>query len=218
VHVTFLARNRPLIKLKNTVESEHPKSSVAWNSLINKTYLLFKNIKKTIFYGGLIIAMALLMPLASHSQSSKTNFSGNWTVNQSKNQMPGGEKMGDSYFTVSQNEKEMIVTNHGIQGSIRYNLDGKESVNSTPQGDNKSVATWSADGKTLNISTLCLSRNRSDLRRRAQGGFSGRARNHLHRAPARAGAGGTEPQARCLAPRAGGGVAASIWSGRSRLG
>jgi hypothetical protein len=153
VHVTFLARNRPLIKLKNTVESEHPKSSVAWNSLINKTYLLFKNIKKTIFYGGLIIAMALLMPLASHSQSSKTNFSGNWTVNQSKNQMPGGEKMGDSYFTVSQNEKEMIVTNHGIQGSIRYNLDGKESVNSTPQGDNKSVATWSADGKTLNIST-----------------------------------------------------------------
>ena len=35
----------------------------------------------------------------------------------------------------------------------KYTLDGKESVNTTARGDSKSVATWSADGKTLTIKT-----------------------------------------------------------------
>ena len=37
--------------------------------------------------------------------------------------------------------------------TMKFTLDGKESINTSPRGDSKSVATWSADGKTLNIST-----------------------------------------------------------------
>jgi Tol biopolymer transport system component len=35
----------------------------------------------------------------------------------------------------------------------KYTLDGKESVNTNPRGESKSVATWSADGKTLTVVT-----------------------------------------------------------------
>ena len=37
--------------------------------------------------------------------------------------------------------------------SSKYTLDGKESVNTTGRGESKSVATWSADGKSLTIVT-----------------------------------------------------------------
>jgi hypothetical protein len=68
-------------------------------------------------------------------------------VNESKNPVPG-VKIGDSYLTISQNENEMIIKNPGVSGTIvKYYLDGKESNN----GERKSVATWSADGKTLKI-------------------------------------------------------------------
>ena len=37
--------------------------------------------------------------------------------------------------------------------TMKYTLDGKESINTSPRGDSKSVATWSADGKSLTIET-----------------------------------------------------------------
>jgi Tol biopolymer transport system component len=37
--------------------------------------------------------------------------------------------------------------------TMKYTLDGKESVNTSPRGDSKSVAKWSADGKALTIET-----------------------------------------------------------------
>jgi Tol biopolymer transport system component len=36
---------------------------------------------------------------------------------------------------------------------MKYTLDGKESVNTSPRGEAKSVAKWSADGKSLTIET-----------------------------------------------------------------
>jgi Tol biopolymer transport system component len=36
---------------------------------------------------------------------------------------------------------------------MKYTLDGKESINTSPRGDSKSVAKWSADGKSLTIET-----------------------------------------------------------------
>jgi hypothetical protein len=36
---------------------------------------------------------------------------------------------------------------------MKYTLDGKESANTTPRGNSKSVASWSADGKTLTLNT-----------------------------------------------------------------
>jgi len=37
--------------------------------------------------------------------------------------------------------------------TMKYTLDGKESINTSQRGDSKSVASWSADGKSLNIET-----------------------------------------------------------------
>jgi Tol biopolymer transport system component len=36
---------------------------------------------------------------------------------------------------------------------MKYTLDGKESINTSPRGDSKSIAKWSADGKSLSIET-----------------------------------------------------------------
>ena len=42
----------------------------------------------------------------------------------------------------------------------KYTLDGKESVNTSTRGESKSIASWSADGLTLNIATsMTMDRN-----------------------------------------------------------
>jgi hypothetical protein len=60
---------------------------------------------------------------------------GNFVAKQEANLLTVDRTMGDQTF------------------SSKYTLDGKESVNQTGRGESKSVATWSADGKTLNIVT-----------------------------------------------------------------
>src|SRR5450759_2936299 len=37
--------------------------------------------------------------------------------------------------------------------TMKYTLDGKESVNTSPRGDSKSIAAWSSNGKSLTIET-----------------------------------------------------------------
>jgi hypothetical protein len=37
--------------------------------------------------------------------------------------------------------------------TMKYTLDGKMSVNTSTRGESKSIATWSADGKSLTIVT-----------------------------------------------------------------
>jgi Tol biopolymer transport system component len=118
-----------------------------------------KNVFKGLMLLSLLVTMALLLPSMVHAQSGKANFNGNWSLNESKSQLPeggGGRMMGSSNFSVNQDANVLTRTSTGRDGSQRvskYNLDGKESVNTTPRGDSKSVATWSPDGKTLNIAT-----------------------------------------------------------------
>jgi Tol biopolymer transport system component len=118
-----------------------------------------KNVFKGLMLVSLIVTMALLLPSMAHAQSGKANFNGNWSLNESKSQLPeggGGRMMGGSNFSVNQDANVLTRTSTGRDGSQRvskYNLDGKESVNTTPRGDSKSVATWSPDGQTLNIAT-----------------------------------------------------------------
>jgi hypothetical protein len=120
---------------------------------------------KTMFKGALslMITMALiLLPLSMSGQGSKTNFSGTWTYNAEKSTQSQGQGMGRSGgdLTVKQ-EGNLLTVDRTFQGrdggamtmSSKYTLDGKESVNQSRMGDSKSVATWSADGKTLTIKT-----------------------------------------------------------------
>jgi dipeptidyl aminopeptidase/acylaminoacyl peptidase len=68
--------------------------------------------------------------------------------------------MGGGNFVATQEANLLTVerTRTGQDGQTmtitsKYTLDGKESVNTSPRGESKSVATWSPDSKTLTIVT-----------------------------------------------------------------
>jgi hypothetical protein len=116
------------------------------------------------------VIVAFMMPAFANAQAGKANFSGNWVVNTTKTPQPeqggqggGGGRggMGMGPLTVTQAANLLTVetsrtnpqTNEVTKSQMKYTLDGKESVNASQRGDSKSVATWSADGKTLTIVT-----------------------------------------------------------------
>ena len=116
-----------------------------------------KNLLNAIKLLSLAMILAFVMPVVAKAQ--KTDFSGSWALNESKSTMPeGGGRMmmGGREFTVTQEANLLTRKSIGRDGTERvskYTLDGKESINT--MGDNQipSVATWSADGKTLTIKT-----------------------------------------------------------------
>jgi hypothetical protein len=114
-----------------------------------------------------LISLTLILTLVAlvnvNAQAGKANFAGNWTMNAEKSTQPqggGGMRMGGGDFVATQEANLLTVvrTRTGQDGqpmttTSKYTLDGKESINTSPRGDSKSVATWSADGKTLTIET-----------------------------------------------------------------
>lgn len=116
---------------------------------------------------SLTIMLVLIAPAMTNAQAGKTNFAGDWTFNTEKSTLPqgdqgggGGMRMGGGNFVATQEANLLTVvrTRTGQDGqptttTMKYTLDGKESVNTSPRGDSKSVATWSTDGKTLTIAT-----------------------------------------------------------------
>jgi len=117
---------------------------------------------------SLTIVLALIMPVVTNAQAGKANFAGTWTMNAAKSTQPpaggggqgGGMRMmgGDRTVTQEANLLTSSTTRNGQDGTpmtttLKYTLDGKESINTNPRGDSKSVATWSADGKSLSIKT-----------------------------------------------------------------
>ena len=126
------------------------------------------------------VIIAFMMPALTHAQAGKANFAGNWVVNTEKSTQPqqpaggqgGGQGGGNRGFggpqTVAQEANLLTVettrtnpqTNEVTKNVMKYTLDGKESVNTSARGDSKSVATWSADGKSLTIvTTRTMDRN-----------------------------------------------------------
>ncbi|MBA4322378.1 MAG: hypothetical protein C0408_06115 [Odoribacter sp.] len=119
---------------------------------------------------SLTIMLAFIAPLMTNAQAGKANFAGNWIFNAEKSnigQAPaqgqaGGQRGGFSGGNfVAKQETNLLTTERTRTGQdgtpqvtvMKYTLDGKESVNASGRGDSKSVATWSADGKTLTIVT-----------------------------------------------------------------
>lgn len=110
--------------------------------------------KKVLFVLSLIMAV-----LVVNAQAGKTNFAGTWTLNTEKSTQPQGDQGGGN-FVATQEANLLTVerTRIGQDGqsstmTMKYTLDGKESINTSPRGDSKSVAKWSADGKSLTIET-----------------------------------------------------------------
>ena len=115
---------------------------------------------------SLTIVLALITPAITNAQAGQANFAGTWALNAEKSTPAptagggGGQRMGGGDFVATQaaNLLTSTRTRTGQDGTptttiLNYTLDGKVSVNTNPRGDSKSVATWSADGKTLTIVT-----------------------------------------------------------------
>jgi hypothetical protein len=114
---------------------------------------------------SLALMLAIMVPALINAQAGKPDFAGTWTLNAEKSTQPqgnqgGGMRMGGGSFIATQDANTLTVTRTrtGQDGqpttmTMKYTLDGKESVNTSPRGEAKSVAKWSADGKSLTIET-----------------------------------------------------------------
>jgi hypothetical protein len=109
---------------------------------------------------GLFIATTLLISAVSFAQNV-ANFSGSWAFNESKSNLgDGGFRMISQTLTITQDDKSFKLERSftGQDGTERkttetYTLDGKESVNPVFNTSKKSTATWSADKKSLTVSS-----------------------------------------------------------------
>ena len=125
---------------------------------------------------AMIILAFLAMPFTVNAQAGKADFSGTWAFNAEKSNMgqppqgqgqpPQGQGQGQrggfggGNFAAKQEANLLTVerTRNNQEGqpvttTTKYTLDGKETVNTMGQGESKSTATWSADGKSLTIVT-----------------------------------------------------------------
>ncbi len=140
------------IQLSNT-ESTHLNFISMKKNITKKSWLM-----KVL---SLTIMIAFISPAMTNAQAGKVNFSGTWTMNAEKSNLPqggggGGMRMGGGEFTVTQEGNILSQSRAGRDGTARvtkYTLDGKESVNSMGNGESKSTAKWSPDGKSLTIVT-----------------------------------------------------------------
>lgn len=113
----------------------------------------------------LVITLAIfsaffLSNLTLNAQDAKANFAGVWTINAAKSTQPQGNFRAAKQLTVTQEGINFGIARvrtgrDGAENTStdKITLDGKESINTTDRGSSKSVATWSADGKTLTILT-----------------------------------------------------------------
>jgi hypothetical protein len=112
---------------------------------------------------GLFIALTLLISSVSFAQSV-VNLSGSWAYNESKSNVgEGGMRMISQTITITQDAMNFKIekTFNGQDGQERkmsetYTLDGKESVNPVFNTSKKSTATWSADKKSLSVSSIMV--------------------------------------------------------------
>lgn len=111
---------------------------------------------------SLTFILAILIPVITNAQAGKVNFAGTWALNAEKSALgegPGSRMFGGNFVATQEANLLTVVrtrTNQNGEAStstMKYTLDGKESINTSQFGDSKSVAKWSADGKTLTIET-----------------------------------------------------------------
>ncbi len=87
--------------------------------------------KRSMMFG---VFLALVVAALAFAQG-KPNFSGTWTLDTAKSEMPGGggggRGMGGGPMTVTQNDKQLTVERTMGENTMKqvYNLDGTESKN-----------------------------------------------------------------------------------------
>jgi hypothetical protein len=113
------------------------------------------------------VFLLVMVPAMVNAQSGKTNFSGTWTMNAEKSNLGnagggGGRGFGGGNFVAKQDgntltvERTMNRQGQEMTMTSTYSLDGKETTSTAGGGmggESKSIAKWSADGKSLTITT-----------------------------------------------------------------
>lgn len=113
----------------------------------------------------LAVFLLIMVPAMVNAQSGKADFSGTWDMNAEKSNLGDaggggfGGRGGSGNFVAKQDgntltvERTMNRQGEETTRTTEYTLDGKEKVTSSDRGDSKVTATWSADGKSLTITT-----------------------------------------------------------------
>jgi hypothetical protein len=112
---------------------------------------------------GLLITVAVFISMTM-SARDVVNFSGSWILNESKSNLgEGGQRMLAKKLNIIQGENSITMekifnTMDGDERKITdtYTLDGKESVNPIFNTTKKSIAGWSADNKSLKVSSVTV--------------------------------------------------------------
>lgn len=127
--------------------------------------------------GALTLASALIFALAVHA-AAPASFAGTWTLDKSKSQglsprMQGADSVS---WQITQTDKEITIEEKitggqmaggpgggpgggggrgmmGAGGPRTYNLDGSEVTGETGRGKFARKASWSSDGKTLELTS-----------------------------------------------------------------
>ena len=113
---------------------------------------------------GLFFIIFALSSLNTFAGKGKTNFTGKWTINESKSMLSEGGFGPAKMLIINQEGNNLTIerkqTNRNgeeMTVSLKYTLDGKECDNSNDRRTSKSVLGWSDDGKTLTITTTSKS-------------------------------------------------------------
>ena len=130
--------------------------------------------KRFVLMGGMIAALGLAVVAAS--AGTAVNFSGNWVLDKAKSQGLDQRMANAESVTcvITQDDKSLSIEwkvtggqppaggpggggggmGRGPAGPQTYTLDGKEATAESMGGTNTTKATWSSDGKTLELSSV----------------------------------------------------------------
>lgn len=132
---------------------------------------LFKTLQqqgKRIFF---LITAAFALTLMSAKLADKTNFTGEWTLNDQKSSLGDGARFTPKKLKVDQADNMLSLertSTFNVEDRVtpeKITLDGKESENTVfGTAKRKSTAKWSDDGQTLTItSVLNIDRNGQNM-------------------------------------------------------
>jgi len=132
--------------------------------------------KRFVLMGGMIAALGLAVVAASAGPA--VNFSGTWSLDKAKSQGLDQRMANAESVTcvITQDDKSLSIEwkvtggqppagggpgggggggmGRGPAGPQTYTLDGKEATAEAMGGTNTTKATWSSDGKTLELSSV----------------------------------------------------------------
>jgi hypothetical protein len=117
--------------------------------------------------GILMLAFLFAFSVSTFAAPGSVDFSGTWALNTAKTPAAEGGFGPAKSLKVTQSGNDLSVETvragrDGQEMTItnKYTLDGKPCVNTSMRGEATSVLTWSADGKSLTITTTSsFSRN-----------------------------------------------------------